>query len=106
MVGHTGDISATVAALEHVDHCLGRVVTILRALGAKIMITADHGNAEAMLQPDGSVDTAHSTGRVPLIVLDEALKLREGAGLADIAPTLLCFLRLPIPVEMTGRPLC
>jgi 2,3-bisphosphoglycerate-independent phosphoglycerate mutase len=59
-----------------------------------------------MLQPDGSVDTAHSTGRVPLIVLEEALTLREGAGLADIAPTLLCFLGLPMPVEMTGRPLC
>jgi 2,3-bisphosphoglycerate-independent phosphoglycerate mutase len=59
-----------------------------------------------MLQPDGSVDTAHSTDRVPLVVLDEAVKLREGAGLADIAPTLLCFLDLPMPVEMTGKPLC
>jgi 2,3-bisphosphoglycerate-independent phosphoglycerate mutase len=59
-----------------------------------------------MLQPAGSVDTAHSTGPVPLIVLDEALTLREGAGLADIAPTLLCFLGLPVPQEMTGEPLC
>lgn len=106
MVGHTGDIPATVAALEHVDHCLGRVVAVLGKMGAKTMITADHGNAEAMLQPDGSVDTAHSTGPVPLIVLDEALTLREGAGLADIAPTLLCFLGLPVPQEMTGEPLC
>ena len=106
MVGHTGDVQATVAALEHVDRCLGRAIEILSATGAKIMVTADHGNAEAMLQPDGSVDTAHSTDRVPLIVLDEAVGLREGAGLADIAPTVLCFLGLPSPPEMTGRPLC
>jgi len=106
MVGHTGDIRATVAALEHVDRCLGRAIEILSAVGAKIMVTADHGNAEAMLQPDGSVDTAHGTDRVPLIVLDRALRLRDGAGLADIAPTVLCFLGLPIPVEMTGTPLC
>ncbi len=77
MVGHTGDIQATVAALEHVDRCLGRAIDILSAAGAKIMVTADHGNAEAMLQPDGSVDTAHSTDRVPLIVLDEGIKLRR-----------------------------
>jgi 2,3-bisphosphoglycerate-independent phosphoglycerate mutase len=106
MVGHTGDIPATITALEHVDRCLGRTVTILEAVGAKIMITADHGNAEVMLQPDGGTDTAHSTDRVPLVVLDEGVALREGAGLADIAPTLLCFLGLPAPLEMTGTPLC
>jgi 2,3-bisphosphoglycerate-independent phosphoglycerate mutase len=106
MVGHTGSMPATIAALEHVDRCLGRVIEILGNAGAKIMVTADHGNAEVMLQPDGSPDTAHSTGRVPLVVLDEEVKLREGAGLADIAPTLLCFLGLPIPPEMTGEPLC
>jgi 2,3-bisphosphoglycerate-independent phosphoglycerate mutase len=106
MVGHTGDIAATVAALEHVDRCLGRVVSILGSAGAKIMVTADHGNAEIMLQADGSTDTAHSTDRVPLIILDEKLTLREGAGLSDIAPTVLCFLGLPVPPEMTGKPLC
>jgi 2,3-bisphosphoglycerate-independent phosphoglycerate mutase len=106
MVGHTGNIEATVAALEHVDECLGRVVGVLTACGARIMITSDHGNAETMLQPDGSVDTAHSTDQVPLVVLDGQVKLREGAGLADIAPTVLCFLGLPAPAEMTGRPLC
>jgi 2,3-bisphosphoglycerate-independent phosphoglycerate mutase len=106
MVGHTGNVPATIAALEHVDTCLGRVIEILSSAGARIMVTADHGNAEAMLQPDGSPDTAHSTGRVPLVALDEQLDLREGAGLADIAPTLLCFLGLPIPSEMTGKPLC
>jgi len=106
MVGHTGDIPATVAALEHVDRCLGRAVEILGGIGAKIMVTADHGNAEAMLQPDGTVDTAHSTDRVPLIVLDRTVLLREGAGLADIAPTILCFLGLLAPPEMTGTALC
>ena len=106
MVGHTGNIEATVAAIEHVDGCLGRVVDILRACGAKIIVTSDHGNAEAMLQADGSVDTAHSTDQVPLIVLDEQVKLRARAGLADIAPTVLCFLGVPAPTEMTGVPLC
>jgi 2,3-bisphosphoglycerate-independent phosphoglycerate mutase len=106
MVGHTGNIPATVAALEHVDRCLGRVVEILSGEGAKIMITADHGNAEGMIQADGSPDTAHSTDPVPLIVIDKTVTLREGAGLADIAPTLLCFLGLPAPLEMTGRSLC
>ncbi len=106
MVGHSGDIPATIAALEHVDRCLGRTVEILERIGAKIMVTADHGNAEVMLQRDGSIDTAHSTGPVPLIVLDKALELHAGAGLADIAPTLLCFLGLPVPLEMTGTNLC
>jgi 2,3-bisphosphoglycerate-independent phosphoglycerate mutase len=106
MVGHTGNIAATVTALEHVDRCLGGTVETLRGIEAKIMITADHGNAEAMLQVDGSADTAHSTGKVPLIVLDEQVRLREGAGLADVAPTILCFLGLSVPGEMTGKPLC
>ena len=107
MVGHTGNIPATVAALETVDRCLGRVIDILTGCGAKIMVTSDHGNAEAMLQPDGSVDTAHSTDPVPLIILDDDVKLRQGAGLADIAPTILRFLGLKAPEEMRpGTPLC
>lgn len=106
MVGHTGDMAATIEALEHVDTCLGRVLQALAPLGAKIMVTADHGNAEAMLESDGSLSTAHTTNPVPLVVLDETVDLRDGAGLADIAPTLLCFLGLEIPTEMTGRPLC
>jgi 2,3-bisphosphoglycerate-independent phosphoglycerate mutase len=106
MVGHTGDIPATIAALEHVDRCLGRAIEILGGIGAKIVVTADHGNAEVMLRPDGSIDTAHSTDKVPLIVLDRAVQLRQGAGLADIAPTILCFLGLPAAPEMTGTALC
>jgi 2,3-bisphosphoglycerate-independent phosphoglycerate mutase len=75
-------------------------------VGAKIMVTADHGNAESMLEADGSVNTFHSTDRVPLVLLEEGAVLREGAGLSDVAPTLLCFLGLGIPSEMTGQPLC
>jgi 2,3-bisphosphoglycerate-independent phosphoglycerate mutase len=104
MVGHTGDIPATVEAVQVVDRCLGQVVEALAAVGAKVMITADHGNAEAMLEPDGSVNTAHTTNPVPLIVLEEGAKLREGAGLSDLAPTILQFMGLEIPVEMTGQP--
>ena len=106
MVGHTGNIPATVAALETVDRCLGRTIDILTGCGAKIMVTSDHGNAEVMLQPDGTIDTAHSTDQVPLVVLDEGVKLRHGAGLADIAPTILRFPGLKAPGEMTGTPLC
>jgi 2,3-bisphosphoglycerate-independent phosphoglycerate mutase len=106
MVGHTGNIPATVAAIEHVDRCLGRVLEILAGRGAKTMVTSDHGNAEMMLRPDGSTDTAHSTDQVPLIVLDEGPRLRQGAGLADIAPTVLRFLGLPAPAEMTGTAVC
>ncbi len=106
MVGHTGNIAATVEAVGHVDHCLGEVLEVLATVGAKVMVTADHGNAERMLEPDGAMNTAHSTGKVPLVVLDPDVTLREGAGLADVAPTLLCFLGIAAPAEMTGRALC
>jgi len=105
MVGHTGVIKATVEAIEHVDRCLGTVLETLDSAGARVMVTADHGNAEDMLEPDGSVNTAHSTGRVPLVVIDPEVTLREGAGLSDVAPTLLRFLGLDVPALMTGRPL-
>jgi 2,3-bisphosphoglycerate-independent phosphoglycerate mutase len=106
MVGHTGNIPATVRAVEHVDHCLGEVIHALEAAGAKIMVTADHGNAEAMTEPDGRTNTAHTTNPVPLILLSSDTLLREGAGLSDIAPTLLSFLGLAVPSEMTGLSLC
>ncbi|MBC7293792.1 MAG: alkaline phosphatase family protein, partial [Thermoleophilia bacterium] len=106
MVGHTGNIAATVAAIEHVDRCLGQVLAVLEGVGARVVVTADHGNAECMLEPDGSVNTAHTTNKVPLILLEEGRTLREGAGLSDVAPTMLCFLGLEVPPEMTGRPLC
>jgi 2,3-bisphosphoglycerate-independent phosphoglycerate mutase len=106
MVGHTGNLPATVEALEHVDRCLGKVLGVLKVAGAKVIVTADHGNAEVVETPEGSVDTAHSTNSVPLIVVDGCPRLREGAGLSDVAPTLLAFLHLPCPAEMTGRSLC
>ena len=106
MVGHTGNLKATVEAVEHVDRCLGRVLEVLEPLGAKVMITADHGNAEYMLEPDGTINTAHTINPVPLMMLDESVVLREGAGLSDLAPTLLCFLGLDVPAEMSGRSLC
>jgi 2,3-bisphosphoglycerate-independent phosphoglycerate mutase len=106
MVGHTGDIPATVEAIEHVDHCLGKVLKVLEGLGAKVIVTSDHGNAESMVETDGDANTAHTTAKVPLVVLDERLTVREGAGLADVAPTLLCFMGLEAPTEMTGRSLC
>jgi len=106
MVGHTGDIRATVEAIQHVDHCLGRVLKVLEGLGAKVMVTSDHGNAESMVETNGSPNTAHTTAKVPLIILDEGVTPREGAGLADVAPTILCFMGLKAPAVMTGRSLC
>jgi 2,3-bisphosphoglycerate-independent phosphoglycerate mutase len=103
MVGHTGNIPATARALEHVDGCLSRVVRALQGVGAQVIVTADHGNAEAMLEPDGSPNTAHTTNPVPLILLQQGVDLREGAGLSDVAPTILAFLGLGSPPEMTGQ---
>ncbi len=106
MVAHTGNVGAAVEAVGHVDRCLARVLAALDRVGAQVIVTSDHGNAERMLEADGSVNTSHSMGKVPLIVRDRDVTLREGAGLADVAPTLLCFMGLPAPVEMTGRSLC
>ncbi len=97
MVGHTGNIRATVEAIEDVDACLGEVLAVLNEHGARVIVTADHGNAEIMVAPDGSADTAHSTDLVPLVVLEEGKRLREGAGLSDVAPTVLSFLGVAIP---------
>jgi 2,3-bisphosphoglycerate-independent phosphoglycerate mutase len=106
MVGHTGNIEAAVEAVGHVDRCLGRAVQAFESIGAKILVTADHGNVESMLFCDGHECTAHSVNPVPLILLEKGSTLREGAGLSDIAPTVLCFLGLQAPPEMTGSSLC
>jgi 2,3-bisphosphoglycerate-independent phosphoglycerate mutase len=105
MVGHTGVIEAAVAAIETVDGCLGEVVEAVQATGGVCVITADHGNADNMLEPDGSPNTAHSLNPVPLIVTAEGLTLREGGILADVAPTVLDLLGIEQPAEMTGRSL-
>ncbi len=102
MVGHTGVISAAVAAVEAVDACLGRVVELVTRLGGVCLVTADHGNSDHMLEPDGSPNTAHSTNLVPLIATATGVRLREGGRLCDLAPTVLALLGLAQPGEMTG----
>src|SRR5262249_10161993 len=98
-----GVIPAVVKAVETTDACLGRVVEAVERLGGVALITADHGNAEQMLEADGtSPHTAHTTNPVPLIVTDPGQWLRDGGELADLAPTCLDLLGLERPAEMTG----
>ena len=105
MVGHTGIMQAAVQAVEAVDTCVGRMVTAIQEKGGVALITADHGNADKMLEADGSPFTAHTTNPVPFIVVGEDCKLREGGVLADIAPTILQVMGLEQPAEMTGKSL-
>jgi len=106
MVGHTGVIPAAVAAVETVDACLGQVLKAVHDSGGACLITADHGNADHMLEPDGSPNTAHSLNPVPAIVTVPGLRLRQADGiLADVAPTVLDLLGLEQPVQMTGSSL-
>ncbi len=107
MVGHTGVIPAVVEAVETSDACLGRVVETVERLGGVCLVTADHGNAETMLEADGtSPHTAHTANPVPLVVTDEGATLREGGELSDLAPTVLAYLGLKKPLQMTGENLC
>ncbi len=103
MVGHTGVIPAAVTAIETVDACLGRVVQAVQSAGGALVVTADHGNADHMLEDDGSPNTAHSLNPVPFVVTDEGVRLREEGILADVAPTCLELLGIRQPPEMTGR---
>lgn len=105
MVGHTGVFDAAVAAVEAVDECVGRMVEAILAKGGAALITADHGNADKMYEPDGSPFTAHTTNPVPLIAVGIDGELREGGVLADLAPTMLEILEMPQPAEMTGKSL-
>ncbi len=106
MVGHTGVFDAAKAAVEAVDECVGRMVNAILEKGGAAIITADHGNADKLMEADGSPFTAHTTNPVPLIVVGYGdCKLREGGVLADIAPTMLQILDLPQPPEMTGKSL-
>ena len=106
MVGHTGSIPAVIRACETADRCLGRVVERVIELGGVALVTADHGNAEQMLEDDGvSPHTAHTTNPVPLVVTAPGTELREGGELADLAPTVLDLLGIRQPAEMTGRSL-
>ncbi len=103
MVGHTGIFDAAKSAVEAVDKCVGAVVDAVTAKGGVALITADHGNADQMYEPDGSAFTAHTTNPVPFIVVGQDCELREGGVLADIAPTMLKILGLEQPTEMTGK---
>jgi 2,3-bisphosphoglycerate-independent phosphoglycerate mutase len=106
MVGHTGSIPAVVEAVETVDTCLGVVVDAVTRNRGVSLITADHGNAERMLEEDGaSPHTAHTANPVPLIVTDPGLAFREDGELADLAPTVLALLGFNQPLQMTGKPL-
>ncbi len=102
MVGHTGVIEAAVTAIETVDGCLGDVVEAVHAKGGVCLVTADHGNADHMLEPDGSPNTAHSMNPVPFVVTADVGALRDGGILADVAPTALALLGQEQPEEMTG----
>ena len=105
MVGHTGVIAAAVRAVETVDACLGRVVEAVLDAGGACLVTADHGNADAMLEPDGSPNTAHSTNVVPFVATVPGVRVREGGRLCDLAPTVLALLEVEQPPEMTGSSL-
>jgi 2,3-bisphosphoglycerate-independent phosphoglycerate mutase len=105
MVGHTGVIPAAIKAVETVDECVGKVVDAILDKGGVAIVTADHGNAEKMLDENGNPFTAHTTSIVPLIITDKSIQLREGGILADVAPTMLAYLGIPQPDEMTGESL-
>ena len=104
MVGHTGVFSAVVKAVETVDACVEKVVTAGLQNGYTIFLTADHGNADFMINEDGSPNTAHTTNLVPFFIIDKEWKGPIKAGkLGDLAPTILTMMGLPIPKEMSGN---
>jgi 2,3-bisphosphoglycerate-independent phosphoglycerate mutase len=107
MVGHTGILAAAIAACETVDSCLGRLVAKVRALGGTVLVTADHGNSDIMLdRVTKEPYTAHTLNPVPFILINDGLKgrkLLQGGALKDIAPTILRLLDLEIPAEMEGN---
>ena len=115
LVGHTGNMEATREAITTVDRCVGRLLDATGRMGGTLLITADHGNAEVMQGDDGNPWTAHTTNPVPFILIEGEQRklaghggvadLREGGGLADVAPTILDILGLPVPEAMTGKSL-
>jgi 2,3-bisphosphoglycerate-independent phosphoglycerate mutase len=107
MVGHTGVLPAVLKAVETIDRCLARVVAAAARHGTRVLITADHGNCEMMIDPEsGGPHTAHTTNPVPLVALGvDHLRLRSGGALCDVAPTILQLLGVDQPSEMTGRSL-
>ena len=105
MVGHTGVMQAAIEAVETVDQCVGEVCKAAEEMGYKVLITADHGNADRMVEPDGSVNTAHTTNLVPMVLFGDHSPLRPLGKLADLAPTMLELMGVEQPKEMTGESL-
>ena len=108
MVGHTGRLPAAIKACEAVDLGLGRALAAVQAMGGAMIVTADHGNCELMIDPvTGGPHTSHTTNPVPVVLLGGPAdaRLREGGRLADLAPTILALMGLPQPPEMTGKSL-
>ena len=108
MVGHTGVIPAAVKAVGTVDECVKKVTDKILEMGGSALLTADHGNADKLLSEDGSPFTAHTTNPVPVVLVSDKYKdvqLRTDGVLADLAPTLLTIMGLPVPEEMTGKSL-
>jgi 2,3-bisphosphoglycerate-independent phosphoglycerate mutase len=108
MVGHTGVLPAAIEAVDTIDHCIGKIVASARAHDTAVVITADHGNCEMMVDENGHPHTAHTTNPVPFIVVDERQRgrnLQSGGRLCDVAPTVLALMGLPQPSEMEGHSL-
>jgi len=109
MVGHTGVLPAGLKAVETVDHCLSRVLAVAESAGATLLITADHGNCEMMIDPGtGGPHTAHTTNPVPLVIVGDGEltgELRPGGSLRDVGPTILNLLGVERPADMTGKDL-
>lgn len=105
MVGHSGMLEPTVKAIEAVDECLGEIVDLILAKGGAAIITADHGNADEVIDLQGKPMTAHTTNPVPIIITKDGIKVRDGGILADLAPTMLALMGLAQPEEMTGQSL-
>lgn len=103
MVGHTAVMDATIKAVEVVDECIGKIAEAVKKVGGTLIITADHGNADMLVNDEGLPHTAHTTNPVPLCVLKEGIKLHETGNLGDIAPTMLDLLGVEIPKDMTGK---
>jgi 2,3-bisphosphoglycerate-independent phosphoglycerate mutase len=102
MVGHTGSIPAAVKAVEAADSALGRILDAVEREGGIALVTADHGNAEQMLD-DGMPHTAHTSNPVPLVVTDPDISLRAGGTLSDLVPTAISLLKIAKPLQMTGQ---
>jgi len=105
MVGHTGNYDAAVKAVEFLDKCIGRLYQKVEEKQGILVITADHGNCDIMINEDGTPCTTHTTNKVPFIVTKDDIQLKDDGKLADIAPTLLHLLKIPVPVEMDGESL-